>query len=396
MKNKIFLIVLFSAIPTFFNILNPGIVGIPSLVSYLLILIVFFRLYKSKEYDRFDGQKYLKIWFFILLIGAIKALFLNYASYSGLRDSVLSFFYSVPLLFVLLSKIENIYSYLKSFLLVFIPCAVYSSIKWEGFGFTDVAHVLSPIAFFVLFVPFLPGKWKWIILSVSLFSLLYDLSVRSNVLSLFFSYFVLLLFYLKNNISWSKITNIICLCCIVVPFIFLYLGASGTYNIFQEMMSENIKLEVEGRKQRGENYLIDSRTGVYIDVLSSIDDVPELIFGASPVTKFKTLMAKTIRDYRSGRNKTESGFLNILKFYGLIGVFSFLALNVYASYLGLSKSRNNLSVVIALFIAFKILYIFVEDPDIPMITYFAIGFCLNPKFRNMTDNQIIHFFALKR
>ena len=41
-----------------------------------------------------------------------------------------------------------------------------------------------------------------------------------------------------------------------------------------------------------------------------------------------------------------------------------------------------------LYVVFKFMFIFIEEPRISMITYFAIGLCMNPEFREMSDSEI--------
>lgn len=95
-----------------------------------------------------------------------------------------------------------------------------------------------------------------------------------------------------------------------------------------------------------------------------------------------------IMERKEGRNRTESGFLNILYFYGIVGILCYMCLSIYASYLAISHSNNKLATLVGLYVAFKFIFIFIEEPSITMTTYFAIGLCLNPMFRNAEEDEV--------
>ena len=148
-------------------------------------------------------------------------------------------------------------------------------------------------------------------------------------------------------------------------------------------MSTKISISGGGKNR---TYMVDSRTAIYEDVFRSFDDAGGLILGNSPVTKIKTQL--NIQNRKNGRNRTESGFLNILYYYGIIGVLCYISLSIYASYLAIFRTNNKLATLVGLYVAFKFLFIFIEEPSITMTTYFAIGLCLNPEFRNMEDEDV--------
>lgn len=388
-KRIIFIIVLASAIPVIANILNPGKVGIAMLIERIVIAYLLYYLYGSAQYEKLDGRRILKVWILILFVGAIRAFIFNYSSFDGLRDSILAFLNIATVYCVYLGSIENAKYYLKSFVVIMIPCALISDLYWNSYGTTDVAHILYPVSLFLLLIPYLSTKWKIFIILIVIYSIFHDISVRSNILLLGFSFILLLLFILNRYNNTIRFKKIMWISCFIFPIIFLFLGISGRYNIFTELMSSNIQIE-GGSKDR--TYFVDSRTVVYADVFSSIEDVGSLIYGNSPVSKIKTHMALRYSSYKNGRNSTESGFLNILYFYGILGVVCFLCLALYSSYLSVFHSNNKLAILLGLYVSFKFLFIFIEEAHISMITYFAIGLCLNPDFRKMFDEDIKSVF----
>lgn len=376
------------AIPIIFNIIKPGNVGIPLFISGLILLYLAYCLYMSKQYEELNGKILLKVWIGILFFGSLRALVLNYTSFNGLRDSLLSFLNISIILCVFMGNIWNLKIYLKYFLIVMIPCAAFSALSWRGYGLTDLAHILYPISLFLLIFPYVTKKNKILILAVAIISFFYDMSIRSNVFLLGGTLVLLCIYYISKKSVVLKYRRFIWSTFLILPLVLLFLGVLGKYNIFKELMSSDIQIEVSGSKNRN-NYLTDSRTMVYVDVLNSIDGIDGWLLGYSPVSKIKTGMSKNNSDYKMGRNSTECGFLNILYYYGFIGILCFFIIIIYSSYLGLFKSNNKLVMMIGLYVAFKFFFMFLEEPNISMTTYFAIGLCLNSRFREMSDQQII-------
>lgn len=379
----VFYIVLASVIPTIANIFNPGTVGIPQLIAQIVIAYLLYNLYGTRQYELLDGGFIFKSWLIILFFGAVRAFLINYSSYAGIRDSLLALLNIATAFCAYLGGLENTKTYLKAFLIIILPCAIISSLKWDAYGLTDVAHILYPISLLLLLTPYISKKWRITMIAIALFSFFHDVSVRSNVLLLSFSAVLLILYLISKYNYQIRFRKITWIACFILPALFLFLGISGRYNFFAELMSTNINIS-SGSKDRA--YMVDSRTAVYEDVFRSFDDAGSLILGNSPVSKIKTQM--NIQDQEKGRNRTESGFLNILYYYGVIGILCYMCLSMYASHLAVFRSNNRLATLIGLYVAFKFLFIFIEEPSITMTTYFAIGLCLNPEFRNMEEEEV--------
>ena len=379
----VFYIVLASVIPTIANIFNPGTVGIPQLIAQIVIAYLLYNLYGTRQYELLDGGFIFKSWLIILFFGAVRAFLINYSSYAGIRDSLLALLNIATAFCAYLGGLENTKTYLKAFLIIILPCAIISSLKWDAYGLTDVAHILYPISLLLLLTPYVSKKWRITMIAIALFSFFHDVSVRSNVLLLSFSAVLLILYLISKYNYQIRFRKITWIACFILPALFLFLGISGRYNFFAELMSTNINIS-SGSKDRA--YMVDSRTAVYEDVFRSFDDAGSLILGNSPVSKIKTQM--NIQDQEKGRNRTESGFLNILYYYGVIGILCYMCLSMYASHLAVFRSNNRLATLIGLYVAFKFLFIFIEEPSITMTTYFAIGLCLNPEFRNMEEEEV--------
>ena len=217
----VFLIVLASVIPTIANIFNPGIVGIPQLISQILITYFLYNLYATKQYELLDGKRILKLWLIILFIGVVRAFFFNYSSYEGIRDSLLALLNIATVYCVFLGGLQNTKVYMKAFLIIMLPCAIISSYKWDAYGFTDVAHILYPISLFLLLTPYVSKIWRIFLIAVALFSFFHDISVRSNVLLLSLSVILILLYFISKYNYQIKFRKITWFASFILPIIFL-------------------------------------------------------------------------------------------------------------------------------------------------------------------------------
>ncbi len=232
-------------------------------------------------------------------------------------------------------------------------------------------------------------KWKLLILLTALFVLVTGYEIRANFLRVAVAIALLLLYYIRNSIKLGWL-NLVGFVFFLLPFIFLYLGITGQFNVFQPFDDDEEFIVVDGGKESS-NLIVDTRTGLYLEVFNSVLSTNTLVFGGGATAKYKTEMFDLGYniDERAG---TEVGFLNTMLYSGIVGVLFYFLILAYAVYLGLNKSNNFYSKMIAMFIAFRWLLFFIEDVTrYDMNLYFlwiAIGMSFSNEFRMLTDQQI--------
>jgi hypothetical protein len=227
-------------------------------------------------------------------------------------------------------------------------------------------------------------------------------------LNISIAYLIFLLAYLKSNKLKIRIVKVTTMFCFVCPLIFFILGLSGVFNIFK--ISGDFEYVVsQGDKEQ--SIAIDSRTGIYEDVLFGLRDNKAYVFGLGANGKVKTsLIYERSADYfskwKNGRNFNESGILNYLQWGGFAGFLVYFLFFAGASYLAVSKSNNWYMKSLGLWVSFKALCSFLGDQPSTSIYYFliicAVGLCYNRDFRQMSDiqmkkyiNQLLHIKIFK-
>lgn len=373
------------AIPIIGYINNPGSVGVFSVIQSIILLLVYIRMKKMHMLETIYVDKRLKWFVVIILLGVANFLCAgnnNWGSISLMLSSILGYFNIIY--YFLIQDASSISHYLKSFLWVLIPTAVYSFLTWKGFLSFDVPHILAPLALFFLITPFFRAKrLRFLVIVVYAYSFLSDISVRSCLLTGMVCTLVLVTFLFTPSNLFSRLSRLMRTFFLATPVVLLCLGLWGGFNVFAEMENTDVKVVNIDSGRKSENRMLntDSRTGVYLDVLYSIETPKDIIVGKGIVINLETSWIDT-------RHSVEPGILNIFLRYGLIGCIVFFIIIYHATKLGIYHSNNSLTQLVAIFLSYKFLYMFIEDANINISMYLAYAICINEKIRSMTDQQL--------
>lgn len=276
---------------------------------------------------------------------------------------------------------------------------------------------LAPIYFVALFLPIIPKKkWQLIILAFVIGLLLYHYQDNRSqaikaAVSLCFTFGCLIHKWLPNIfIKFLQISLF------VVPCYFLYLGVTGTYNIFEEISYKYKginKIEVETYDEDGNVIIVtsdavdDSRTFIYEEVLLSAINNDYAIWGRTPARGNDTYFfydqamdlagVKNVENIKNERSMNELCFLNIFTWLGLVGMVAYILIFLHASILAIYKSNSFYMKLIGLYIAFNFAYGWIENTTnfdiINFVYWMAISMALSPEFRKMSDDEFKKWFA---
>jgi hypothetical protein len=260
-------------------------------------------------------------------------------------------------------------------------------------------YYLAPISFFLLFLPLLSKKWKFIVLALTLVVLLADLGARSNIIKFFVPLCLGLLYYVRHVLS-AHVLNAIRLAFLALPLVFFSLAVTDTFNVFK--MTEYIEGEYlfEGTEFNGEtsnqNLLSDTRTFIYVENLHSAEKNNYWLIGRSPARGYESnWFGYDDMNGRGERLGSEVSILNVFTWTGLVGVFLYFLIFYQASYLAIMASNNIFSKMLGLFIAFRWAYAWVEDFNNFNMFYFMlwlmIGLCFSNSFRSMNNQEVKHW-----
>jgi hypothetical protein len=303
--------------------------------------------------------------------------------------------------------LENILRYSVHYAIIagilFIPIISIKDFvnKWVfGFAFVLIfismgkfdilfCYLVLPITLFIFFIPYSSNKIKMLYIIIALLSAVVAIEFRSNFLRLVVGSLIVLLYY--SNFYKSVLFKIafkpVYIFLFSVPIILLYLGISGTFNIFSDLITtEVLSANIDGAK----NLAADSRTFLYLEVFRSLINEDAFLFGLGASGSYESYSFSYLVDNR--RYATETGFLNVLLNMGVLGVILYCGVFLVASYYAIFKSNNSLSKMIGLFVVFRWMLFFVEDmTGYSVNMYFlwiTIGMCYSKTFRDLTDKNL--------
>lgn len=360
------------------------------------ILIGFF-MSRNYFFDKRNSDNLMAVWIYILwnIMCIVRGMFVAeiYWDWKGLIGNTMALLMPI-VIFSATNKMvvqSLLASYLKYALPLFILVGII--IRTDAFGF-----YLIPISFMLLFLPVLTRTQKIILLIASVVVLVADLGARSNVIKFCLPFFILLIYGFREKMP-AKLLETVRISLFVMPLLFLILGVSGIFNVFNT--NEYIKGEVTsvGVDSDGnmveQNIIVDTRTFIYVEVLESAINNNYWLLGRTPARgndsdTFGVLAAEITGRYE--RLENEIGVANVFTWTGLVGVILYFLIFYRASFLAINKSRNIYIKMLGVYVAFRWLYSWVEDVNNFSLNYFMLmmmlGICYSYSFRNMTDKEI--------
>lgn len=389
--------------------LIPGMIGFLSLQGHsslvfgnyaflvLIQVVIILYLFKvkneiSREYIE-SNIKYINAYFVYTLTCSFFGIFIaeSYWQWKGLMTVSLTFF--MPLIVYLSFNPLRLKNFLKGYVFFALPLfpLVYLFSSNDAYG-----YYLSIIPLLFIGLPFLTIKSKIIVVTLTILVLTADLGARSNIVK-FSVPIILVVFYYFNNYLSLKIMRFSRLILLTAPVLFLGLGLSGVFNVFNMddyIEQQTTKLSVVDGEVIEENLKADTRTFLYVEVLKTADKYNSWIFGRTPAQGNETELFSDIENItgKSVRLANEVSILNIFSWTGLVGIFLYSLIFIKASWLGVNLSNNKFCRLVGLFVAFRWAYAWVEDFNTFSLNYFLvwimIGICFSKSMRQMSDTEI--------
>lgn len=365
-------------------------------VFRLGILGVFFfnikAVFKLNNIDKL-GLQFTLVFIGWLLIGFVRATF--YADGYWMWKSVISQLLNTLFYVIILisTNILVVQKYLQLYLKYFIPIMLLSIISPDRFTWMNYLPVLILMLFFGLLL-----KRKQILL-IGLVVFIFVVTIQRNDLIkiLFVSLLGILISYYYNYIP-RKIFSYVRISLLAIPFLLLALGVLGIFNVFK--MDEYIKGNYTQTINTSEgveidDLKVDTRTFIYVNVFETLNRYDAFIAGRSPAFGDEGVDNSWGRDSTTGlkgRYGNEVGVLDILLWYGVIGVILYFLLYVRASYLAIYRSRSRYAKGVGIYVAFLWVWAFVwEKPLFEtffMVDLMLLGLCFSKSFRAMTDAEM--------
>jgi hypothetical protein len=398
--------VIFAIIPSIYLIFFPGkIVAISIMCSYPIILglLIF---YTKNGFNNLDCKHIIKLFFLCNIIILIRGIFdasssqdFTHLIYTG---GINTFFLPFSILFgAYKSTIINMFKYFFKFGILLCAILFLSPLNSGPFGFNSN---FAPILILLLLSPYLNKSILQLTIILVIVNLFYDYTNRANLLDSIVAISIALTYFIRKRSITLPILKAVRSILLLAPIILFALGITGTFNIFiiGEYLPEYSL--IEEKKEAKQELFVDSRTSIYIDVLSELNENKAFIFGLGGNGKTKTSLSDLkssdySKIYKEGRRDTESGMLNYIQKGGLIAALLYYLIFYKASSFALYKSKNWFLVMISIWLSFKCFFSFIEDPSAfsteSLFLFFTFGICFNKTFRNMTDVELKNFFNFK-
>lgn len=337
-----------------------------------------------------------ELYFGWMLLGVIRGMFVaeGYWEWKCWVESSLDL--SLPI-FVYVFSIPNVlHKVLKIWLKYALPAFFFFFIWVTSWG--SKHYYLGPILFLSCFLPILKRKWQLIFIGLLLLMLFASFGARSQVIKSVAALLISLA-YLASKYLTDKILKISHWVLYLATIILLYLGISGTFNIFEGLASNDGKY-VEHTVENGEivddDLSADTRSFIYEEVINSAIKNHYVLCGRTPARgndspTFGTYNAEVLGTGKYERHDNEVCFTNVFTWIGLIGILLYCLIYLKSSYLAVYKSNNIFIKLVGLFIAFRFLYGWIEDfnrfdiANISLWMMIAMGF--SEEFRNMNDDD---------
>jgi hypothetical protein len=258
------------------------------------------------------------------------------------------------------------------------------------------ARIVMAISLFIIFIPWLPYKWKILVFIVALTSAFVDLSYRINAIKIVFSCILLLVYFNRKFIS-RKVLNLCAGFMFIFPLILFYLGVSGQYNIFQDNTADYVV--ATGSHERGAtvNLSIDTRTFLFQEVFySMLKRDSSFVIGEGGGSAYESPFFSMYDLNERGRYGTEVGFINAVLYSGAIGVLLYMLMLMLPAYYAINKSNNYSCKLLGLFVTFHWVVFFIEDRTLMTMNFYfiwlAIGLCLSNQYRALSDDDVSDLF----
>jgi hypothetical protein len=263
-----------------------------------------------------------------------------------------------------------------------------------------IGRFLVNVSIMALFFPVLSKKWKYIILILSVFVILIDLSARSNVIKFIVPLLLSLIYYCKYYLTVGML-NFSRRILLFLPIAMFLLAVFGIFNIFK--MDEYLSGTYETKKiVKGEiiqeSLTTDTRTPLYLEVLTSAVKYEYVIFGRTPAKgnesrMFGRFALEKLKTGSMDRYSNEVSIMNVFTWTGLVGVVLYFLVFFRATYLAVNKSNNVFLKIIGIYLSFRWTYAWVEDFsnfDLSnFLLWLLIGISLSKEFRSMNEKETI-------
>ena len=369
----------------------------PFLWAYQIsVLIVFYLNFKNYNLSgMMDRQGYVLTSIFIgwLFCGFLRGAFVaeDYWEWKFVSSNFL-----VACFFFVIFLGTNIYvvqKYYSLYFIFFIPLVAFSYLM-DG---TPLNLNYVPYSTLMIFIGVVPKRYRLFLIAIMIFFFLANFQRNDSIKMLVTVLIgIIMTFFSKlfiKNILKPAYIFLFCL-----PLILVGLGTSGVFNVFK--MDEYIKGDYErkissNQGKEKDDLKADTRTFIYQNVFFTLNKYDAWLFGRGSAfgdEGIEGFFEKENKIRVKGRYGNEVGIMDILLWYGLLGVIFYFLIYLRASFVAIYQSKNRYAKAVGLYVAFLWTWSFIwEKPMFEtffMMDLILLGLCFSNRFRKMNDREV--------
>lgn len=358
--------------------------ALPSIIIRNTCYIIIAIIYRRELLQLFKEEKIIK---YFSLLSALLIIWGIVISKDIYDYTVCIEYIFLPLLpiWIILMGLPNNYKLLK-FIFWCMLILSFSKYSTESQSMNNFGGYTSLLYIFVLFLPNINIFKKIILLFLWFISLTFDITDRTHWLMMIGSMLLAIISYSNLSLKFSKLNNIIRKLLFIAPFV-MVISIFTSLNIFN--LSESKEFE---DMQGDEIENVDTRTGLYEEVLTDQGGEFSWIFGKSFIGKYNSSLAESYGLIKLNRIGCEVGILEMFIRGGLIYVFIIAVLFFKISKKGITESSNKFTKIMSFFILLYWIVFFIElqmsSGNWTIALWMAFGLILNNEIRAMDDDKI--------
>lgn len=373
-------------------------------LTYSLIFLIVIKLTQENRF-LLGYNLIIDIYLIWTVIGALRGFLVaeNYWEFKNLISNIRCLL--LPLFALLFYQPSYVLAFFQRWNR-FIPLLLVLFIT--NFARRSQIHLLMGPIYFLLgcYIQKIPSKkWKFFVVAF-LCLMLADIGDRSQVIKAALSLAVSFAIPFDRYIP-KFLIQIAGLSLYFAAVLFLYLGITGQYNVFNHTIDKTTwdvtftEGTMDAVAEKNKN-MADTRSFIYEEVLMSALINDYIWLGRTPArgNDSEAFGYQMIADHgpeaKPERNSNELCHLNIFTWLGLIGVILYSIIYLLASFLGLFFSNNSYLRYLSVVIAFHWLYGWVENINLfnfqNIGQWMIIGMCISPEFRKLSNAEFVLWF----
>ncbi len=355
-------------------------------VCALLLTIMIYPVLKERLYFRDDSLRPYA-WFILYTIGLVIVSAFVVEGHDGLQFLIPN---SVAMLCFAIVPAMATRDHLVPVLRTLFHILPFMCVFFSG-GVRSLNMVLIPYAIVVLFINEFKGVRRWILLAIALLVCVVSYINVDRAL-LIKMVVALAIGFASAYMSrlFDKWAATVSLGMLIIPFLFVILFLTGRFNVFE------FNKYISNAQQDESGLYDDTRTGVYEEVIASAVNNNYVWFGRSLSRGYDTeFILGRFKDKEYSKQTTERGSevaaLNLFTWGGVVYLLLYFVLQCVVVYMGLKKTNNRYTPILALYVAFYWAFSWVENVQVFSMFYIysiiIMAMCMSPEFREMDDDE---------